>query len=85
MKGRLAGQSDPSGGGVSKRRNVALDLRHPFFLPKWRRVAVIASLAIWTWVEMTQGSPFGALLVGGIGIYAIYVFFFDFVLPGDES
>lgn len=81
----MAGQYEPSGDGVSKRRNVALDLRHPFFLPKWRRVAVIASLAIWTWVEMTQGNPFWALLVGGIGIYAIYVFFFDFVLPGDES
>jgi hypothetical protein len=24
------------------------------------------------------------MLVGGIGIYAIYVFFFDFVLPDDE-
>ncbi|MFT4618779.1 MAG: hypothetical protein ACI9KS_001399 [Sulfitobacter sp.] len=84
MKARSAVQYDTSGGAMSGRRNPALDLRHPFFLPKWRRVAVIAALAFWTWVEITQGNPFWAMLVGGIGIYAIYVFFFDFVLPDDE-
>lgn len=66
---------------MSGRRKDLLGLRHVFFLPKWRRVVLVALLAGWTVVETSLGNPFWALLVGGIGVYAIYVFFFDFNLP----
>ena len=66
---------------MSTPRKAVLDLRHPFFLPVWRRVVLILLLAGWTWVELSQGNPFWAALVGGIGAYAVYVFFFDFHLP----
>ena len=70
-------------GGGRKFRSKALDLRHPIFLPVWRRVALIAVLGIWTVIEILFGNAFWALLMAGIGAYAIYVFFFDFELPDD--
>ena len=32
-----------------------------------------------------MGNQIWALLVGSIGIYSIYVFFFDFILPKDMA
>ena len=68
-----------------KSRYADLDLRVPFFRPMWRRVAVIIFLAIWLFIEISSGSEWWALLVGGIGAYAVYVFFFDFRLPDDAE
>jgi hypothetical protein len=74
--------SDPSPPG-GRRRKALLDLRVPFFRPMWRRGATVAVLALWTGVEVSMGNPFWALLAGGIGVYAIYVFYFAFDPPGD--
>lgn len=63
----------------------ALDLRHPFFIPLWRRVVLVAVMAFWVVVELRVGHPMWALLVGGIGAYAAYVFFFDFNLPDNDE
>lgn len=71
-------------GGGRKFRAKALDLRHPLFLPMWRRVALLGVLGVWTVIEFLYGNPFWALLTGGIGAYAIYVFFFDFTLPEED-
>jgi hypothetical protein len=70
---------------MTKRRPNALELRHPFFRPLWRRITLIAVLAGWTVVEATAGNPVWALLMAGIGIYSSYVFFIDFILPDDEK
>ena len=70
---------------MTKRRPNALELRHPFFRPLWRRITLIAVLAGWTVLEATAGNPVWALLMAGIGIYSSYVFFIDFILPGDEK
>ena len=70
---------------MTKRRPNALELRHPFFRPLWRRITLIAVLAGWTVVEATAGNAVWALLMAGIGIYSSYVFFIDFVLPDDEK
>ena len=70
---------------MKRRPHPALDLRHPFFTPLWRRVVVVGILAIWTVIEITQGDPFWALLVGGIATYATYVFFFAFDGGDDTS
>jgi hypothetical protein len=50
----------------------------------WRRVVTFAVLAIWTGLEVVAANPFWAMLAGGIGIYAGYVFFFAFDLHDDE-
>lgn len=75
-------ETKPRGQG---RRKALLDLRVPFFRPMWRRVATVTVLALWTAMELGMGNPFWALLAGGIGVYAIYVFFFAFELPSEDT
>lgn len=70
---------------MTKRRPNALELRHPFFRPLWRRIVLIAVLAGWTVVEATAGNAVWAFLMAGIGVYSTYVFFFDSVLPDDAK
>ncbi|MEL6800535.1 MAG: hypothetical protein AAFO80_11695 [Pseudomonadota bacterium] len=72
-------QKEPRPGQPSgRRRHPALDLRIPFFLPLWRRVATVAVLAIWTGIELIHGNPYWAMLSGGLGIYAAIEFFYRF-------
>lgn len=78
---RSVAPSDPKPG--RGRRKAVLDLRVPFFRPVWRRVVTVLVLALWTGVELVMGNPYWALLAGGIGVYAIYVFAFDFEPPED--
>lgn len=70
---------------MGKPRFNALELRHPVLRPLWRRVVFVALLAGWTLLEVLAGNPVWALLVGGIGAYAVYVLFFDFSLPDDQQ
>ncbi|QIE43558.1 hypothetical protein G5B39_14970 (plasmid) [Rhodobacteraceae bacterium SC52] len=56
--------------------------------PMWRRILMVALLAFWTGIEILGGNPYWALLAGGIGVYAIWVFFFAFDVPdaiGDDK
>lgn len=52
-----------------------LDLEHPFFLPVWRRVAVVALCLGWAVVELVGGAVFWAILFGAAGLYAAHGFF----------
>ncbi len=52
-----------------------LDLEHPFFLPAWRRAAVVALCLGWALVELSAGQFFWAILFGAAGAYAAYGFF----------
>lgn len=63
---------------MSRQRPGPLDLRHPVFRPLWRRVLLTAALIGWTVVELVYGNAFWALLIGGIGVYAAFVFFVAF-------
>ena len=55
-----------------------LDLQHPFFIPLWRRVLIVAACLGWAVIEIAGDNVFWAILFGAIGLYAGYVFFFDF-------
>ena len=55
-----------------------LGLRHPFFLPRIRRLAVVVLLAIWTGLELFLGSIGWATATGLIGIYVAFQFFVIF-------
>jgi len=57
-------------------RAKALDLRHPFFRPPWRRITLVGVLGFWAVIEILFGNPVWGLLMGGIGAYAAHVFFF---------
>lgn len=56
----------------------ALDIRHPFFLPRWRRIAVTGVCVVWCVVELAFGSALWALGIGGIAVYLINVLFLSF-------
>ncbi|PIE06840.1 MAG: hypothetical protein CSA74_10260 [Rhodobacterales bacterium] len=51
------------------------DLRHPFFLPLWRRVLVVVLLAGWTLMELMNETYTWAALVFAMAGYTAYQFF----------
>jgi hypothetical protein len=51
------------------------DIRHPFFRPLWRRIAVVAVTLGWALVELSGGNTFWAILFGALGLYAAWEFF----------
>jgi hypothetical protein len=55
----------------------AFDLQVDFFLPVWRRIAVVAVCAVWSVFEFIALAPFWGVVFGAIGIYAVWQFFFD--------
>jgi hypothetical protein len=55
-----------------------LDLNHPFFIPLWRRVLIVAVCLIWTLVEAATQNIMWAAIFGCIGLYAGWHFFFNF-------
>lgn len=55
----------------------AFDLQVDFFLPVWRRVAVVIVCAVWSVFEFVTLAPFWGVVFGAIGIYAVWQFFFD--------
>jgi hypothetical protein len=63
----------------------SIDLRHPFFAPLWRRIALVVLLASWTLIESLIGHIFWAVVIGCLGIYSAYIFFFDFSLIEDKN
>lgn len=46
------------------------DLDQPFFLPLWRRVAVVALCLGWAVIEVAGGAPFWAVLFAAAGLYS---------------
>ena len=53
------------------------ELQTEFFLPLWRRVAVVTVCLVWTVFEFVSGSPFWGMLFGAMGVYALWQLFFD--------
>ncbi|MGR3344732.1 MAG: DUF3329 domain-containing protein [Paracoccaceae bacterium] len=51
------------------------DLRQPFFLPIWRRVALVAVCLGWALVEFVTAAPFWGVIFGAFGVYALWQFF----------
>lgn len=50
-----------------------LDPGHPFFRPKWRRVALVAVSFGWAGVEATLGNSGWAILFAAIGGYLAWM------------
>lgn len=51
------------------------DKNHPWFRPVWRRVLMVvicAAIALW---DVYHGNYGWALIFGGLGGYAVYIFF----------
>lgn len=52
-----------------------LDIRHPFFIPLWRRIVVSVFCIIWGAVELYAGSTSWAFLFFAMGALAVWQFF----------
>ncbi len=66
--------------------NRFLDLDHPFFIPLWRRVLIVAACLGWAAFEFIgTGSPLWGMLFGAIGVYAGWHFFFNFHSRSPDS
>ena len=55
--------------------NKFLDVRHPFFLPAWRRVVAVVLPLLWGLVEIGQGAFLWAAIFIGAGLYLGWAFF----------
>jgi len=53
------------------------DIQQDFFLPVWRRVAVIIICLGWAIVEFLADAPFWGMIFGGLGIFVTWQLFFD--------
>jgi hypothetical protein len=61
------------------------DLQQPFFLSIWRRLLVVAVCLGWAGVEFATAAPLWGIIFGGLGIYAVWQFFFDSWPDRDEN
>ncbi len=64
-----------------------LKLRHPFFNPLWRRVAVVVFTAAWGMVELFWGAElFWAIVFFGLSGVCAWVFLYDWQdVPEDQD
>ena len=61
------------------------NLHQPFFVPIWRRVALVAFCLGWALVEFFTAAPFWGVLFGSMGIYACWQFFLTEWAPADDK
>ncbi len=54
----------------------AFDLQVEFFIPLWRRVAVVVVCVVWSLFEFVTLAPLWGVIFGAMGIYAAWQFFF---------
>jgi hypothetical protein len=48
------------------------DLQVPFFIPLWRRIAVVAVCFGWALFEFVASAPFWGFVFGAMGIFAAW-------------
>ncbi len=60
------------------------DVQHPFFIPLWRRVLLVALCLGWALFEFATAQPFWGILFGATGLYCGYQFFVVFDPPQDR-
>jgi hypothetical protein len=59
-------------------RNDFFGLRHPFFIPLWRRIATVAACLGWAVFEFVSGNPGWGLMFGAFGCLAAWGLFVNF-------
>ncbi|MEM7260189.1 MAG: DUF3329 domain-containing protein [Pseudomonadota bacterium] len=53
------------------------DLQVDFFIPLWRRIAVVVICLAWSVFEFVTLAPLWGIVFGATGVYAIWQFFLD--------
>ena len=62
-----------------------LDADHPFFAPRWRRVAVVAFCALWSFIEFATGAPMWGMITGALAAYTAWVLLYSPEAPRDPD
>lgn len=62
-----------------------LNVQLPFFIPVWRRVAVVAFTVAWTGFEIYLGNTLWAVFFAAVAAYLVHQFFVDFDPPAPED
>lgn len=60
-----------------KKKKGLFDLQVDFFLPMWRRIAVVVVCTVWAMVEFFSGSMLWGIVFCAIAGGAVQQFFFD--------
>jgi len=62
-----------------------IDVQVPFFIPLWRRIAVVVLCLGWAIVEVTGGNTGWAIVFAAMGLFCAYEFFVAFDPKGPED
>ena len=54
------------------------DLRHPFFMPLWRRAVTCGVVGGWAAFEFVTGNPGWSAMFGAIALFCLFEFFIIF-------
>ncbi len=60
------------------------NLRHPFFNPPWRRVAMTIFVGVWAIVEFATAEPLWGVLFGAVAVWCAWTFFFSWDGPVED-
>ncbi|PWW02069.1 hypothetical protein DFR52_102735 [Hoeflea marina] len=52
-----------------------IDFSHPFYRPKWRRVAILVVTVLWTLMEFATGNPAWGTGAALLSAYLVWGFF----------
>ncbi|NIA67416.1 ATP synthase F0 subunit B [Pelagibius litoralis] len=61
------------------------DNKHPWFVPLYRRVLIIAVCFLWLVVESIANQPFWQIISFAVLIYAIWTFLYTYEPPENTS
>jgi hypothetical protein len=49
-----------------------IDQTHPFYQPLWRRIVIVATVAIWALLEILSADPLWIILACALLVYSIW-------------
>lgn len=52
-----------------------IDFSHPFYLPRWRRIAIVAVTGFWAVLEFSTGNPAWGAGFAALSAYLVWGFF----------
>ncbi len=72
-------------GSPEKKWAQLFDLRHPFFNPVWRRVAMTLFIGVWAIVEFVNGTPTWGAIFAALAVWCTWTFFVTWNGPIEDT
>lgn len=61
------------------------DAEHPFFRPRWRRIAIVCFCAAWSVLEFATGSAMWGTVAAGMTLYGAWLFLIRYKPPAEPT